>query len=198
MEGFPDSIQSLVEHLLKFPGIGKKTAQRLALHILKADRNEVDELAQSLLEVKRKIKFCISCNNFSEFDLCEICADESRDSSIVCIVEQPTDILLFDKTGYAGKFYVLGNLISPLDGIGPDDISIEGLTNKIGSLNEVIIGLDTSAEGDATSLYLTDLLKTYELKVTRLSRGIPIGGSFEYLDSATLARSINDRTSIDI
>jgi recombination protein RecR len=115
----------------------------------------------------------------------------------VCIVEQPTDILLFDKTGYSGKFYVLGSLISPLDGIGPDDISIKRLIDRIGEFNEVIIGLDTSAEGDATSLYLTDLLKGYSLKVTRLSRGIPIGGSFDYIDSATLARSINDRTSIE-
>ncbi len=197
MEGFPESIQSLVEHLLKFPGIGKKTAQRLALHILKTDKNEVDELARSLIEVKRKIKFCKSCNNFSELNICEICEDSSRDSSIVCIVEQPTDILLFDKTGYSGKFYVLGNLISPLDGIGPDDILIERLIDRIDDFNEVIIGLDTSAEGDATSLYITDLLKGYSLKVTRLSRGIPIGGSFDYIDSATLARSINDRTSIE-
>ena len=197
MEGFPESIQTLVSHLLKFPGIGKKTAQRLALHILKTNRSDIDDLAGSLTEVKRKIKFCVSCNNFSEFDLCEICSDQNRDSSLVCIVEQPTDILLFDKTGYSGKFYVLGNLISPLDGIGPDDISIERLIDKIGSFNEVIIGLDSSAEGDATSLYITDILKPYNLKVTRLSRGIPIGGSFEYIDSATLARSINDRTLID-
>ncbi len=197
MEGFPESIQSLVDHLLKFPGIGKKTAQRLALHILKTDKNEIDELAESLIEVKRKIKFCKNCNNFSELNICEICEDINRDSSIVCIVEQPTDILLFDKTGYSGKFYVLGSLISPLDGIGPDDISIKRLIDRIGEFNEVIIGLDTSAEGDATSLYLTDLLKGYSLKVTRLSRGIPIGGSFDYIDSATLARSINDRTSIE-
>tara|TARA_B100000214_G_scaffold352385_1_gene307575 strand:- start:2 stop:598 length:597 start_codon:yes stop_codon:yes gene_type:complete len=197
MEGFPESIQSLVDHLLKFPGIGKKTAQRLALHILKTDKNEIDELAESLIEVKRKIKFCKNCNNFSELNICEICEDINRDSSIVCIVEQPTDILLFDKTGYSGKFYVLGSLISPLDGIGPDDISIKRLIDRIGEFNEVIIGLDTSAEGDATSLYLTDLLKGYNLKVTRLSRGIPIGGSFDYIDSATLARSINDRTSIE-
>ena len=193
MNGLPPTLTKVIESFSKFPGIGKKTAHRLGLHVLKSHSNEIEEFAQALLDVKSKINTCNNCYNISETKLCEICSDNKRDNSMICICEEPADIYLIEKTGYKGVYHVLGGLLSPLDGIGPDDLHIDSLMERIGSASELIVATDASVEGDATALYIQKIFDSEPIKMTRLARGLPVGGHLEYIDEATLTRSIDER-----
>lgn len=197
MDGLPSTLVKVIESFSKFPGIGKKTAHRLALYVLKTNSAEIQLLAQSLLDVKNKISTCNLCHNISESELCEICQDDKRDKSIICVCEEPSDIQLIEKTGFKGVYHVIGGLLSPLDGIGPDDLNLDSLLAKSQNVSELIIATDASIEGDATALYIQKIIEPNSVKITRLARGLPVGGHLEYVDEATLTRSINDRVEIN-
>ena len=158
MDGLPPTLEKVIEGFSKFPGIGKKTAHRLGLHVLKKHTKDVEDFAQALLNVKSKINTCNSCHNIAEAELCEICSDEKRDNSIICICEEPSDIYLIEKTGFQGVYHVLGGLLSPLDGIGPEDLQIDSLMERVKSATELIIATNASIEGEATSTDNTKLL----------------------------------------
>ena len=196
MNGLQPTLNKVIESFSRFPGIGKKTAHRLGLHVLKSHSNEIEEFAQALLDVKSKINTCNNCYNISETNLCEICLDENRAKSIICICEEPSDIYLIEKTGFNGIYHVLGGLLSPLDGIGPDDLHIDSLMERVKSASELIVATDASVEGDATALYIQKILDSQPIKMTRLARGLPVGGHLEYVDEATLTRSINERVEL--
>ena len=191
MDGFPPSLVRVIDAFSRFPGIGKKTAQRLGLHL-----NSMTEFANSLIEVKEKISFCIECNNFAEAEKCEICENPKRDRHIICVVEESSDIFLFENTGFRGMYQVLGGVLSPLDGIGPDELNLKSLMARLQGVNEIVVATNTNVEGDATALYLAKLIQPLGIKVTRLARGIPVGGHLEYVDEATLSKSMNERVVI--
>ena len=197
MFSLPSSVNKLIEELSNFPGIGKKTAQRLAFHILKTHKNKILSLSQSLKDVKSKIIFCSICHGITELDPCVICNDENR-TSILCVVEEAEDIFIFEKTNSFGcKYHVLGGALSPLDGIGPDELNIDSLLKRIEPDMEIIVATNSSIEGETTSLYLNKVLSNFKkIKVTRLARGLPVGGDLEYIDEATLIRAVEGRTSI--
>ena len=197
MFSLPTTVNKLIEELSNFPGIGRKTAQRLAFHILKTDKNKVLSLSQSLNDVKSKIIFCSLCHGITESDPCLICNDENR-NSILCVVEEAQDIFIFEKTNSFGcKYHVLGGALSPLDGIGPDELNIDSLLKRIKPNMEIIVATNSSIEGETTSLYLNKVLSNFKkIKVTRLARGLPVGGDLEYVDEATLIRAMEGRTSI--
>jgi len=190
-----ESLEALIEEFAQLPGIGRKSAQRLALFILKQPKPDVERFAAALLGVKEKIHYCSICWNITEQDPCVICADPKRDRSIICVVETPSDVIAIERTNeYRGLYHVLGGALSPLDGVGPEDLRIKELLSRIDeSVQEVILALNPTVEGEATALYLTKLLKPLGVKVTRLARGIPIGGSLEYADEATLSRALEGR-----
>ena len=196
MGDFPVSLERVIDAFSKFPGIGKKTAQRLGLYVLKSDVNSITELANALVEVKEKISFCVECNNFAEAEKCEICENLKRNRELICVVEESSDIFLFENTGFRGVYQVLGGVLSPLDGIGPDELNLKSLMGRLQGVKEIIVATNTSVEGDATALYLAKLIKPLGIKVTRLARGIPVGGHLEYVDEATLAKSMNERVVI--
>jgi recombination protein RecR len=196
MEGFPSSLERVIDAFSRFPGIGKKTAQRLGLHVLKSDVNSIADFANALVEVKEKISFCVECNNFAEAEKCEICENIKRNREVICVVEESSDIFLFENTGFRGVYQVLGGVLSPLDGIGPDELNLKSLMGRLQGVKEIIVATNTSVEGDATALYLAKLIKPLDIKVTRLARGIPVGGHLEYVDEATLAKSMNERVVI--
>ena len=197
MFSLPSSVNKLIEELSNFPGIGKKTAQRLAFHILKTHKNKILSLSQSLNDVKSKIIFCSVCHGITEVDPCVICNDENRNSTL-CVVEEAQDIFIFEKTNSFGcKYHVLGGALSPLDGIGPDELNIDSLLKRIEPDMEIIVATNSSIEGETTSLYLNKVLSNFKkIKVTRLARGLPVGGDLEYIDEATLIRAMEGRTSI--
>ena len=197
MFSLPPSVIKLIEELSNFPGIGKKTAQRLAFHILKTHKNKILSLSQSLKDVKSKIIFCSVCHGITELDPCVICNDENRNSTL-CVVEEAQDIFIFEKTNTFGcKYHVLGGALSPLDGIGPDELNIDSLLKRIEPNMEIIVATNSSIEGETTSLYLNKVLSNFKkIKVTRLARGLPVGGDLEYIDEATLIRAMEGRTSI--
>lgn len=197
MNSFPDSILQLIDAFSSFPGIGRKTAQRMAFHVLKSSSNIATQLSESVMNMKSKIKFCSICNGITEDDPCNICTNPKRDESSICIVEQASDVYTFEKTNsYHGVYHVLGGVLSPLDGIGPDDLSIQGLISRVKPGYEIVIATNSSIEGEATSLYIAKLLNGKSAKVTRLARGLPMGGDLEYLDEATLMRAMEGRTAI--
>jgi len=196
MNGLPPTLIKVIESFSKFPGIGKKTAHRLGLYVLKSHTNEIQDLAQALMDVKEKISTCNNCHNISETEICEICSDEKRDKSIICICEEPSNIYLIEKTGYRGVYHVLGGLLSPLDGIGPNVLHINSLIERAKSASELIVATDASIEGDATALYIQKILASQPIKMTRLARGLPVGGHLEYVDEATLTRSIAERVEL--
>ena len=197
LHSYPYSLQKLVEEFGRLPGIGRKTATRMALHILDVSEDEANELAQAIIQLKLNIKFCQRCFNISETDLCEICTDHSRDISQICIVEDASAIVLIEKTNeYKGVYHVLGGVISPLDGVGPDDLKIKQLLERLSEVNEVIIALNPSTEGEATGIYLSKLLKPLNVKITRLARGIPLGSPLEFVDELTLSKAIRSRSEL--
>ncbi len=198
MASSPDSLQRLIEEFSKLPGIGRKSAQRLALHILKQPVGEVRAMASALLDLKEKMKLCSVCWNFAEVDPCGICTSPRRDSGIICVVEEPSDVLAVERTSeYRGFYHVLGGALSPLEGVGPGDIRVRELLARVGAgVGEVILALSASIEGEATTIYLTRLLKPSGVLVTRLARGIPVGGDLEFTDQATLARALEGRVAV--
>jgi recombination protein RecR len=193
-----DSLEQLVEEFSQFPGIGRKSAHRLAMHVLKLPREEVTRLAQTLLSVKEKITYCSSCSNFTEEDPCRICSNSKREKSIICVVEEPSDVIAIEKTSeFRGLYHVLGGALSPLDGIGPEDLKVKELLVRITpTVQEIILAMNPNIEGEATTIYLTRLLKPLGVKVTRLARGIPMGGNLEFADEATLTRAIEGRVAV--
>ena len=189
------SVERLAKQLARLPGIGRKSATRLAFHILKLSKEEAMELAEAIKEVKEKVGFCSICCNISENDPCYTCTDGSRDDSLICVVEESPDAAAMDKAeGFNGRFHILGGRLSPLDGIGPDELKIKELLNRItDDLNEVIIATNPNVEGEATAIYLSQLLKPLGVKVTRIARGLPVGADLEYADSITLTRAMEGR-----
>ena len=197
MRSIPDSIVRLIEEFSRFPGIGRKTAQRMAFHVLKSPNDQAVQLAQSVMDMKTKIQFCSICHGITEDDPCGICTDTKRDQSSICIVEDAADVYTFEKSNvFQGVYHVLGGVLSPLDGIGPDDLHINGLIDRAKPGTEVVIATNPSIEGEATSLYIAKLLKGKSVKVTRLARGLPMGGDLEYIDDATIMRAMEGRTAI--
>ena len=196
---YPSSIHNLIECFKKLPGIGEKTAERLALSILKQDTQVVELFSKSLIDVNTKIKRCNVCNNLTEENICEICKSKDRDSKVICIVEDPKNVILFEKLGsYKGLYHVLDGLISPLDGIGPEQLKIGKLIDRIENSNieEIIIALKPSIEGETTSLYISRMLKGLPIKVTKLAHGIPLGIDMEYVDVMTLEMALQDRKDV--
>tara|TARA_B100001250_G_scaffold309238_1_gene271123 strand:+ start:101 stop:697 length:597 start_codon:yes stop_codon:yes gene_type:complete len=194
----PKTVNLLIEELSQFPGIGQKTAYRLAFYILKSQKKNILVLSEILKDVKNKIKHCLICHGITELEPCIICSDIKRNDKILCIVEDAQDIFVFEKTNsFNGKYHVLGGALSPLDGIGPDDLNIKSLLERITSGMEIIIATNSSVEGETTSLYLNKILSnSIDAKITRLARGLPVGGDLEYIDEATLIRAMEERTSI--
>ncbi len=189
------SVEQLANRLARLPGIGRKSATRLAFHILKLSKEEANELADAIREVKEKVGFCSVCYNVSETDPCRICSDPSRDRSLICVVEETADAAAMDKVeGFNGLFHILGGRLSPLDGIGPEDLRIHELLARIKEdVTEVVIATNPNVEGEATAIYLAKLLKPMGIKVTRIARGLPVGSDLEYADSVTLARALEGR-----
>jgi recombination protein RecR len=196
---FEGPIQDLIESLRRLPGIGAKSAQRLAFHLLKAPAEEAHALADAIVAAKEKVSICRRCFNVAEGELCSYCRDTRRDESLVCVVEEPGDIVAVERTQeYRGRYHVLGGHISPIDGIGPDELRIRELVQRVGegAIKEVIIATNPTVEGEATAIYLANLLKPLGLRVTRIASGLPVGGDLEYADEVTLGRALEGRREI--
>lgn len=189
-------IARLLEELERLPGIGPKSAQRLAYHILRGDAESAARLADAIVEVKQSIRFCTRCFNFAEAELCEICADPQRDSSAICVVEEPRDVVAIERTGeFRGTYHVLQGAISPIDGIGPEQLRVRELVDRVsgGELTEAILATNPNVEGETTALYVARLLKPLGIRVTRIASGLPVGGDLEYADEVTLGRALEAR-----
>jgi recombination protein RecR len=193
-------VQDLIDELGRLPGVGPKSAQRIAFHLLAADPVDVRRLAHVLVEVKDRVRFCSVCGNVAEEDTCRICRDPRRDPAVLCVVEEPKDVVAIERTReYRGRYHVLGGAISPIDGIGPDELRIRELLPRLadGTVTEVILATDPNLEGEATATYLTRLLRPMGLRVTRLASGLPVGGDLEYADEVTLGRAFEGRRSVE-
>ncbi|HEY3068665.1 MAG TPA: recombination mediator RecR [Methylomirabilota bacterium] len=199
MAYYPEPVARLIDALQRLPGIGPKTAQRLTFFLLKRPSEEVRELADSLRAVKEKIVHCSSCFNVTDEDPCRICADPARDARLVCVVEEPNDLLAMERTGeFRGRYHVLLGALSPLDGIGPDDLKVRELLARLDTdgATEVILATNPNVEGEATALYLAKLLRPLGVRVTRIARGLPVGGDLEYADQVTLSKALEGRREI--
>ncbi|MFY7825981.1 MAG: recombination mediator RecR [Flectobacillus sp.] len=198
-------IEQAIDEIAKLPGIGKKSALRMALHLLKRDEKHTLKLAEAIVAMRTQIRYCEQCHNISDTELCGICASNKRDKTLICVVEDARDVLAIENTSqYRGLYHVLGGIISPLEGIGPNDLKIESLINRITSskttdspITEIILGLSPTMEGDTTAFYLTKRIKPFGVKLTTIARGIPIGGDLEYADEITLGRSIVSRIAYE-
>ena len=196
MKGYSAWMGDLVEALNRLPGIGRRSAERMVFYLLKAPKAEVLRLASLLTAVKENVFFCETCHNFADSKICHICSDPGRDKGVICVVEDPKDLIAIEKTGsYAGVYHVLLGALSPLEGIGPDDTEASGLLQRVkqGSVREVILATNPNTEGEATALYLSKTLKGQGIKITRIARGIPVGSHIEYSDQATLSRALEGR-----
>ena len=210
MPEYPEPMARLIDSLRRLPGIGSKSAQRIAFHLLKADSEETERLAGALRDLKTGIRLCEACNNFTDVSPCAYCTDASRDARLVCVVEEPANIVPIEKTGkYRGRYHVLHGTLSPLAGIGPDQLRIGNLLARIkgdgvmdgkedesASIEEVIVATNPNVEGEATALYLSRLLKPLGVRVSRIAMGIPVGGELEYTDSATVAKAMEGRKEL--
>ena len=199
MAALPKSVARVMAELQKLPGIGSKSAQRLAFHLLRRPASEVAELAQVLSELHQRTRWCSICNNLADEDPCAICSNGDRDSSLLCVVEEPTDILPLERCGeFRGRYHVLLGALSPLDGIGPDQLKIAGLLERASSsgVREVILATNPTVEGESTAIYLAKLLRPLNLKVTRIGLGLPVGGDLDYADDVTLARAMSGRREL--
>src|ERR687884_1829995 len=193
-------VQDLIDELGRLPGVGPKGAQRIAFHLLQADPTDVRRLAEVLLEVKQRVRFCTTCFNVSEADQCRICSDPRRDQFVLCVVEEYKDVVAIERTKeFRGRYHVLGGAISPIDGIGPDDLRVKELMTRLmnGQVTELIIATDPNLEGEATAAYLARLVAPMGLAVSRLASGLPVGGDLEYADEVTLGRAFEGRRRID-
>ena len=194
-----ESIEQLSEQFAQLPGIGRKTAHRLALYVVKMEREEVVSLAQALVNVKDRVRYCTVCSNITEADPCPICSNTKRDKAVICVVEEPTDVLALERTNeFGGVYHVLGGALSPLDGVGPEDLRIKELLHRLADsrVEEIILALNSDVEGEATTLYLSKLLKPLGMKVTRIARGLPVGTDLEFADEATLSRALEGRIAV--
>ncbi|MDQ1307106.1 MAG: Recombination protein RecR [Actinomycetota bacterium] len=197
---FDGAIADLVSELGRLPGVGPKSAQRIAFHILQAEPDDVHRLADAMITVKEKVRFCIECGNVSEEERCRVCTDDRRDSSMICVVEEPKDVVAVEKTReYRGLYHVLGGAISPIDGVGPDDLRIRELMTRLadGRVAEVVIATDPNLEGEATATYLARFLSPLGITVSRLASGLPVGGDLEYADEVTLGRAFAGRRNVE-
>jgi len=192
-------IARLVEELSKLPGVGPKTAQRLAFHLLRVPREEARSLAEAIVEAREKVTFCTRCFNFAQGEYCEYCLDSRRDATLVCVVERPQDIVAVERTGeFRGLYHVLGGAISPIDGIGPEELKVRELLERIrqDGIQEVIVATNPRVEGEATAIYLANILKPLGVKATRIASGLPVGGDLEYADEVTLGRALKGRLEL--
>ena len=199
MRAYPRPLARLVEELEKLPGVGPKTAQRLALHLLHASGEEAAELSKAIGEVKERIHNCPTCFNYTDADLCAICADPNRDHRLLCVVGDVRDLLAMERGGgFRGRYHVLGGLISPMDGIGPESLHIEALLSRVkeGPVEEVVLATNPTVEGDATAMYSSRLLKPLGTRVTRIALGLPVGGDLDYADDVTISRALEGRTEM--
>ncbi len=185
------------EQFAKLPGIGIKTAQRLAYYVLNLPENEVCELADNLVKARKSVRLCSCCQNFTERDVCEICSDENRDKSVVCVVESPKDVSAFERAGgYEGLYHVLHGLLSPMDGITPENLKIKELLGRLSDVKEVIMATNPTVEGEATAMYISRLIKPLGIKVTRLAYGLPAGSALEFADDVTLVKALENRNEL--
>jgi recombination protein RecR len=194
-------VQNLIDELGRLPGVGPKSAQRIAFHLLAADPADVTRLTEALQEVKDKVRFCRICGNVAEAEECRICRDVRRDLHVICVVEEPKDVVAVEKTReFRGRYHVLGGAISPIEGVGPDDLRIRELMKRLadGEVTELILATDPNLEGEATATYLARLVKPMGLTVTRLASGLPVGGDLEYADEVTLGRAFEGRRLLDV
>jgi recombination protein RecR len=199
MNHYPPSVLKLIKHLARLPGIGEKTAERLAMHILRAPRSETEALSRSIIEIKEKVKHCSLCFSLSDSDICQICSDPARTSSMLCVVEQPADMVAVEKSeSFKGLYHILGGALSPMDGIGPDNIRIKELVSRIsqGKVKEVILATSTTIEGETTADYIAERLGHQPVQLTRIASGVPIGGDLKYVDQVTLRKSMESRHAI--
>ena len=198
---YEGAVQDLIDELGRLPGVGPKSAQRIAFHLLAADPVDVRRLVSALTEVKDKVRFCSICGNVAEEEQCKICRDPRRDEAVICVVEEPKDVVAIEKTReFRGRYHVLGGAISPIEGVGPEDLRIRELMQRLADsvVTELIIATDPNLEGEATATYLARLVKPMELKVTRLASGLPVGGDLEYADEVTLGRAFEGRRLLDV
>jgi recombination protein RecR len=194
-----DTLAAVIRALSRLPGIGVKTAQRLALHLLRSRHDDAETLGQLLLELREKVKFCSTCGGITEDDLCAICKDPARNRSAICVVQEPQDVLTIEKTGqYRGLYHVLHGVLSPIDGVTPEKLNIRGLEGRVreGGVSEVIVATNPTVEGDTTALYLAKSLQSADCTVTRLARGLPMGGTLEFADDTTLVKAIERREKL--
>ncbi|HEX7282269.1 MAG TPA: recombination mediator RecR [Vicinamibacterales bacterium] len=195
----PGSLQELVDQFKKLPGIGAKSAQRLAFHILRTPREDAERLCQAIRDVKDRVTYCSTCNNITDVDPCSMCDDPRRDHRLICVVEEPQNVNVVDRAGgFRGVYHVLMGAISPLQGVGPDDLKIKGLLSRIaaGGVDEVILATNPTVEGEATAIYLARLLKPLGLRVTRIATGIPVGSDLDYADDLTVGKAIDGRREV--
>lgn len=199
MDYYPGSIKTLIKSLSRLPGIGQKTAERLAMHILQQSDDDAHQLARSIVDLKRKLRLCSRCFALSDDVLCRICSDPSRESGLICVVEQPADMASIEKSGaFKGKYHILGGVLSPMDGIGPDDIKIAELVTRVEQegIREIILATGTNVEGESTAAYIAGLLAPMPVTVTRIASGVPMGGDLKYVDQVTLKRAMESRHGI--
>ncbi|MFB5190516.1 recombination mediator RecR [Alicyclobacillus fastidiosus] len=199
MWGYPEPVSRMIEQFMKLPGIGPKTAARLAFHVMEMDEKDVDEFAKALKDLKTGLTECATCCNITEKSPCSICSDARRDKLVICVVGEPRDVVAMERTHeYNGTYHVLHGAISPMEGIGPQDIRIKELVTRIGEedIDEVILATNPNVEGEATAMYIARLLKPFSLKVTRIAHGLPVGGDLEYADEVTLAKALEGRRTI--
>ena len=198
---YEGAVQDLIDELGRLPGVGPKSAQRIAFHILQSDPVDVRRLVLALTEVIEKVRFCVVCGNVSADELCRICSDSRRDGTVLCVVEESKDVVAIEKTReFRGRYHVLGGAISPIEGVGPDDLRVKELVTRLasGEVTEIILATDPNLEGEATATYLARLLKPMGLRVTRLASGLPVGGDLEYADELTLGRAFEGRRLLDV
>ena len=196
MSHYPPTLVRLIRQLSRLPGIGEKTAERLAMHILSAPGEEAVQLAESIRTAKQNVRMCSVCHGLSDSETCHICSNPSRDHATVCVVEQPSDMIALEKSGaYIGLYHVLQGVLSPMDGVGPENIRIKELEERLqrGDITEAVLATGTSVEGEATASYLAEMLKKYPVKITRIASGVPIGGDLKYIDALTLKRALDFR-----
>ncbi|HEV2887228.1 MAG TPA: recombination mediator RecR [Jatrophihabitans sp.] len=197
---YEGAVQDLIDELGRLPGIGPKSAQRIAFHLLAAESVDVDRLAAILRRVKAEVKFCRTCGNVTDSDECRICRDPRRDPTVICVVEEPKDVIAVERTReFRGRYHVLGGAISPIDGIGPDDLRVRELLQRLsdGTVTELILATDPNLEGEATATYLARLIKPMGVTVSRLASGLPVGGDLEYADEVTLGRAFSGRRAVE-
>ncbi len=197
--GYPEPMQRLIEQFAQMPGVGVRTAERFAFYVLGARKDDTDRLADAIKKTKESIRYCRDCFNLSEKESCSVCADPTRETGMICVVEEPKDIIALEKSGvYNGQYHVLLGALSPLDGIGPNDLKIPELLSRLtaGQFTEVLLATTSDTEGEATAIYLTKALKPYKVRVTRLAQGVPVGTELEFADRATLMRAIETRQEI--